>query len=105
MQQTKELCDLVLTVKRDLQLTYEQAVTISAEVGQGLDARRRNSQLFVELEQVKRVANDQAQLAARLQQELDALKKAVIWYDDADNASECRRAQSHMLHLARKVSP
>lgn len=64
----------------------------------------RNSQLRVELEQVKRVANDQAQLAAQLQKELDELKKAIIWYDDADSASECRRAQSHMMGLARKVT-
>lgn len=52
----------------------------------------RNSQLRVELEQVKRVANDLAQLAAQLQKERDGYATVCASFDqlvervcDADN--------------------
>lgn len=101
MNVTKELCDTVLTIQRDLRLTCEQAQTISREVGNATDATRRNSRLRVELEQVKRVANDQAQLAAKLQKELDELKKAVIWYEQTEGTLSGEKARFNMFGIAK----
>lgn len=90
MHQTNELCDTVLTLQRDLRLTVEQAMLIRREMGALVAASRNNAQLYRSL--------------SRVQHELDCLKKAVIWYDEAESASECRRAQSDMIQLARKVA-
>lgn len=49
---------------------------------------QRNSQLRVELEQVKRVANDRAQLAAKYRRTLDAARDAYI-KEHSDGETDC----------------
>lgn len=48
----------------------------------------RNSQLRVELEQVKKVANDQTQLAAKYRRMLDAARDAYI-KEHSDGETDC----------------
>lgn len=77
------------TLGCDIKLTNAQAVALWRAFE---ELEERNSQLRVELEQVKRVANDQAQLAAQLKSVVLQLHLAL--YDSCLSGADTSVAMS-----------